>query len=517
MPASGRGGGRPAQRATIDTMIPRAPRAPGELAALAVALTALAGCDGGEPRPRNVLLVTLDTTRADALGCYGAGGDPTPRFDALAAEGTRFDLAIATAAVTPVSHASILSGRDNPGHRLRVISAASGYRLPDDVPTLATVLKEQGYDTAAVHSAFPVSAHFGLDRGYDVFESFDEPADDGPGWDVLALQRRSDATTDLALEVAGRLDDPFFLWVHYWDPHDPARLPPPEFLPADLPRDAQGGLAMSRELYAAEVRYLDLQFGRLVDGLKQQGRWDDTLVVVVADHGEGLGDHGWAHHRILYQEQVRVPAIVRVPGTRTAPVVGEVVRAYDLAPTVLDYLGLPRLAQADGESLRPALEGRAGAPRVAFADQVNGYDLNAKMLEKRPDDDFLYMAIEMPWKLVYRPARPARSELYHLVDDPRELANRHAQEREVAARLLAKLARRGGWVTAPFPPEGDPRAAAAAQRALGGLGYVEGAAPPAAAEARWAWTCAAHPAWRAPEADRCPTCGEPPVLIAADG
>src|SRR5687767_11194461 len=123
-------------------MTRRPPRAPGALAALA--LSALAACDGGEPRPRNVLLVTLDTTRADALGCYGASGDPTPRMDALAAEGTRFDLAIATAAVTPVSHASILSGRDNPGHRLRVISAASGYRLPDDVPTLATVFKEKG-------------------------------------------------------------------------------------------------------------------------------------------------------------------------------------------------------------------------------------------------------------------------------------------------------------------------------------------------------------------------------------
>src|SRR5258705_3968520 len=187
----------------------------------------------GHERPMNVVLVTLDTTRADYLGAYGRAGNPTPTIDALAREGTRFDLAISTAAVTPVSHASILTGLDNREHGLRVLSPKGRFRLRPPIPTLTTVLHDQGYRTLAVHSAFPVSSTFGFKNGFDVFESVEgELLGDGSRrtWDVAKFQRRSDETTRLALAAATDAREPFFLWIHYWDPHDAVQVPPKEFL-----------------------------------------------------------------------------------------------------------------------------------------------------------------------------------------------------------------------------------------------------------------------------------------------
>ena len=141
------------------------------LAALGLALST--ACSDGATGPPNILLITLDTTRPDYLSTYGYEGGKTPNFDGLAAVGVRFDMAISASAVTPVSHASILTGREPYNHGLRILSADGGFRLPDSVPTLTSVLAREGYATAAVHSAFPVSAHFGFDRDFDVFESFE--------------------------------------------------------------------------------------------------------------------------------------------------------------------------------------------------------------------------------------------------------------------------------------------------------------------------------------------------------
>lgn len=445
---------------------------------------------GAGPR-WNVVVLTLDTTRADFLGCYGRAGDPTPHLDALAAEGTRFDRAIASASVTPVSHASIFTGLDNHEHGVRVLAGMCGYKLKPEIPTLATILKSKGYATAAVHSAFPVSAYYGFDNGYDVFESFEGAIQKSQAgtmsWPLTKLQRRSDETTDMVIEELAELDEPFLLWVHYWDPHDPVLLPPREAMPADLPRTPDGQLAMSRELYAAEVSYLDAQIGRLFETLKRTGEWEHTLVVVVADHGEGLGDHGWQYHRILYQEQIRVPLLVRVPGLASTPAVADTVRTKDIAPTVLDYLGLRGPRAMSGASLRPLLEGRPDTPRTAYADQVNGYDLNAAMLEKRPLDDFLYAVVDRGWKLVWRPMHPEHSELYQLDEDPGETRNRFDTDRDQVARLQKLLAKHGSWVTTPCHTPDDPNLdLEAAQAILKNLGYAGGGAT---IEARWGFAC----------------------------
>ena len=481
-------------------------------ACLALCL-ALAAC-GQQPKRPNVLLVTLDTTRVDFLSCYGGPALNTPTLDALAARGVRCDDAYVSASVTPVSHATIMTGRDNPEHGLRVLSGLSGYSLPAHVPTLATTLKEAGWNTAGIHSAFPVSGYFGFQRGFDRFESFDgvlKTSQAGTmSWDLQKLQRRSDETTSMVLDELARDERPFFLWIHYWDPHDPVKLPPAENLPPSLPRDASGLLLPTRELYAAEVAYVDLQFARVLQDLEQRGELDDTIVVVVADHGEGLGDHGWDYHRILYQEQVRTPLIIAGPGVPRA-VLEQTVRSADIAPTIWDLVDVVQPEGGSGRSLRPLWNGEETASRSAFMDQINGYDLNAKMVEARPQDAFLYGVVDAGWKLIWRPHMPDASELYELRADPREARNLYASERAQVVRLQKLLAARGGFVTAPFPPElgGD---AAAVRAALAGLGYAGGASE--YLDARWAWFCPDHPAARETEPLPCRRCGSAPLLVS---
>lgn len=447
----------------------------------------------------NVVLVTLDTTRPDYFSCYG-GANPTPHFDALAAQGVRFERALSASAVTPVSHATILTGRFPYEHGLRVLSAGSGFRLPADQPTLATVLKGAGYRTGAVHSAFPVSGYFGFARDFDFFESFDGALEMRPGaikttWDTR-LQRRSDHTTDLCLDFLRRAragGRPFFLWVHYWDPHGPNLKPPPEYLSHLDPGDARAGThdPAYQQFYATEVRFMDRQFGRLMDGLRDEGLRENTLVAVIADHGEGLADgfrrHGWSRHRMNYQEQLHVPLILAGPGVGKGATVAEMVRTVDLAPTLLDYAGLV-LEGASGRSLRPLVEGRPLEPALAYADHVNGYDHNAGMVEIRPDAAFLFTVCDGRWKLTWRPHMPEASELFDLAADPRERRNQIATQPEVVARLMADLAARDPWVLEPFPDDGSD-SSADVSGALRELGYAGGGGR---GDLDWWWTCPLH-------------------------
>jgi arylsulfatase A-like enzyme len=492
------------------------------LRALVVAsLFGLVGCGGGSGSSSdapNVLLITLDTFRADYLSASGSDRTRTPNLDGVAAEGAWFANALSASAVTPVSHASILTGRFPYHHGLRVLHAGSGFRLPKEEPTLATAFKAAGYRTGAVHSAFPVSGYFGFDRDFDVFDSFDgalEAKDDGTstGWDVRKLQRRSDETTARALGFVEGGDGPWFLWIHYWDPHDGALVPPAEFM-ADVPRTA-GGQIMVDDLYAAEVEYLDQEFGVLVKGLRTRGMWDDTLVAITADHGEGLSDglarHGWAFHRLVYQEQLHVPMIVRGPGIPAGGQVAELVRTVDVAPTLLDYAGIEDPSRPDGVTLRPLLEGRADVSRVAYADQINGYDLNSKIAEKLPSGAFLNCVVDWPWKLIWRPHMPQAPELFNLEQDPEERTNLVAQHPERVARLLSDLIERRPWVTEPFPDLGA--GADGVGGVLGALGYAEGEAGEGP---EWSWTCLVHAKVRKPNRGPCPRCGKKMFPVAAE-
>jgi arylsulfatase A-like enzyme len=266
-------------------------------------------------------------------------------------------------------------------------------------------------------------------------------------------------------------DDRFFVWVHYWDPHDAWIKPPAEivnrFAVPDQDVDAQ-----RRALYDAEVFYVDSQFGRLVDFLRESGRFDDTIVVVVSDHGEGLGEHDWWYHRLLYQEQIHVPLIVRAPDGDHARVVPDVVRTVDIYPTILDLLGVAEPAAVEGASLLSLMEGKAEPPRVAYADQLNLYDLNSRVINRRPDDDLLYCAMDGSWKLIYKPRNPDSSELYDLTRDPDEARNLyHPTHREVL-RLREILDESGGYVDQPFG-DGVDEDVIERLRALGYVSRVE--------------------------------------------
>jgi arylsulfatase A-like enzyme len=432
-------------------------------------------------KKHNVLLVTLDTTRVDYLSCYDASkGELTPNFDAVAADAVRFDFAIAQSAGTPMSHASILSGLNPYQHGVRVISAAGGYKLSPRIATLTTVLKQHGWTTAAFLSAFTVSEYYGFDNGFDTFDNgltqdagtIVEDIDGGfRRWDQRRHQRRSDRTVDRALAwLQAKRSQPFFMWVHLWDPHDRMVLPPEEV----LARFTTPGLAeddYKRAIYRAECYYMDTQFGRLLEALKQGGQYDHTVMVIVADHGQGLGQHDWWSHRLLYQEDLHVPLLMRVPGWPRGRVVPELVRTVDIYPTVLESLGISVPGEVAGMGLRGLVAGESESPRVAYADQINKYDLvSAGIAEGRPKDDLLYCAMDRTWKLIYRYSYPDESELYNLAEDPHELKNLFARQPAQVRRLQAILDEHDGYVTAPFTEAELPDDATL--RALQSLGYV---------------------------------------------
>jgi len=436
--------------------------------AVAVAI-AVSRLDYFSAPPPNVLLITFDTTRADRLGCYGHADGISPRIDALAAQGVVFDNAYTTASVTPVSHASILTGQNPYTHGLRVLHGLSDNVLPESATTLAEMLKAADYRTAAFISGFPAGRRFGLQQGFDTFdESFlDKPIDQivEPSGAVNTgkSQRRADATTDGALKWLAETPERFFAWVHYFDPHDAKTVPPPEFLQQFEPESGtpeaemwaqaltstESRKWMLNRVYDIEIQYMDQQLGRVFDALEADGRWQDTIVIVVSDHGQGLGDHNWWTHGILYQEQIKAAFIVRVPGIAGGRRVKHVVRGIDIVPTVLDLVGLGKaITPIEGESLVPMLRAEAADPGyVAYADSVNilTYASEARMYDQKLD--MLFAIVDDRWKYIHHALRQDESELYDLQQDPRELTNLYAKGGADLERLRQNLRAR------PYQPK----------------------------------------------------------------
>ena len=449
---------------------------------LSLSLLSLLHCGAAAPdaERQNVLLITLDTVRADHLSSYGYERATTPNLDRLAAEGYLFERAIAQAALTPVSHASILTGLNPPNHGVRVLYAGGGYRLSDQLPTLTTQLQSSGYRTGAFLSAFPVSEFFGFDHGFERFESgldqaaaevLEETGDGGYRFDTAANQRRSDETIAQALGWIGEADArPFFSWLHLWDPHDPKILPPDETMREWVDPQQTLRSARLREIYDAEIHYIDAQIGLLLDQLKSSGQLDNTIVVVVADHGEGLGEHQHWFHRILYQEQLHVPLIFSLPNDSGGRRVASQVRTIDIAPTLLELLEIESVSRHDGQSLLPLMRGAAeSSPRLAYAEALIEYDLNATHLMKaRPDDALLHSISDGEWKLIFKPRAVEKSELYNLLNDADESDNLYSVETEQARRLYAALFELTPFVTDGFGSGGDDEVI----ERLRSLGYV---------------------------------------------
>ncbi len=303
----------------------------------------------------SILLVTIDTLRADHVGAYGDEQAETPVLDGLAARGARFETAIAPAPLTLPSHASILSGLYPPRHGVRHNGI---FRVEPDTPTLPRVVDDAGYETAAFVGAAVLDREFGLARGFDRYD------DDVTGDRASSTgfpERRASAVTDAAISWLSAVDAPYFLWVHYYDPH--ADYAPPE----------PWASRFRERPYAGEIAYVDAQLGRLLEAIAARRDGAETIIAVTSDHGEGLGAQGEADHSYLvYDAHLRVPLIVAGPGIAPARH-ADVVSAASLAPTLLGLAGLPPLPATDVPDLSGLLRGTAAASEGwAYAESLAG-------------------------------------------------------------------------------------------------------------------------------------------------
>jgi arylsulfatase A-like enzyme len=395
----------------------------------------LVGCVR-ETVPPNLLLISLDTTRGDHLSVYGYERRTTPNLEFFATEGVLFREAYAPAPTTGPSHATMFTSLAPITHRV----VKNGRQLKPSFETLAERFGAAGWETAGFVSSYVLDARFGWDQGFghwdDEFEPSTAtamvPAEGG----AEAFDRRATETTRRTLswvEHDWRRDQPFFVFVHYMDPHDPW-VAPRQFVKRlrtpDLPADGISGM---KARYDAEIAFVDHQVGVLVRNLDKLGFGENTLVAVVADHGEGLLDHGELHHGTqLYEEQMRVPLLLRWPlGLPAGRVVDGAVSLVDLAPTLLDLAGVSTEAGApmQGRSLLPRIHGQepdAAEPVFLF----------------RPDNTEIpgeqYAIREGDWKLIVGPGEDAR-ELFDLSQDPEERNDLSAAEPAKVAALDQKI------------------------------------------------------------------------------
>jgi arylsulfatase A-like enzyme/Tfp pilus assembly protein PilF len=398
----------------------------------------------------NLLVVTIDTLRADHVGSYGHAAARTPRLDGLAARGLRFARAATVTPLTLPAHSSLFTGTFPARHGVR---DNGGYYLGDEHATLAETLRDRGFRTGGFVSAFVLDSRWGIHQGFErYFDDFDlSRFDKAHGMD--AIQRPGQETVDAAVAwLRQDHDRPFFLWVHLYDPHTPYAAPP-EWA-QQFPRTASGA-------YDAEIAFADAQLGRLLDVLDGDGRLARTVVAVLADHGEMLGEHGEATHGFfVYDAAVRIPLVVAGPEV-PARVVDDQVRIVDVMPTVLELLRVPAPAGVQGTSLLPLARGARLNLLAVSESWFPRFHYGWSELVAIQDERF---------KLIRAP----RPELYDLQRDAGErsdLAATETRQREVLERALDGMLARLGNAKAAAPEALD---ADAAER-LEALGYVGGA------------------------------------------
>jgi arylsulfatase A-like enzyme/Flp pilus assembly protein TadD len=408
----------------------------------------------------NLLIVSLDTTRADRLGPYGFGGVKTPALDRLAAEGVIFKQAATAAPLTLPAHTTIFTSRVPPVHGVR---DNGGFFVDPGETTLAEQLQSSGFATGAFVGAYVLDAKWGLNQGFETyFDDFD--LSKYRAISLAAIQRPGNEVVDQALAwLDGVADRRFFGWVHLYDPHTPYEAPEP-----------YSSVYRGRP-YLAEIAFTDAQVGRLIEALERRDLLNRTLVVVVGDHGESLDDHGEASHGFfIYESVVHVPLIIRAPisGMRGREV-RDVVRTLDIVPTVCELLGVAAPGSAEGRSLVPLMTGAAVELGLeAYAEAVYPlYHYGWSDLRALRSGRFKLIAAPQP-------------ELYDLEQDPAEQQNLFDARRPLADRMLARLGElEAGFARAErkqTEPDVDPEARARLA-ALGYIGSFVATAPPDAA------------------------------------
>jgi arylsulfatase A-like enzyme len=425
--------------------------------------------------PLNIVLVSIDTLRADHVGCYGYHRDTTPNMDRLARKGHRFDRAFTPMPTTFPSHAAMLTSL----YPTQLGVRRNGDHLPDQALSLTQILRSKGYETAAFVSSSPMNGRYGLSRGFDRYDDTGE-----------VPKRRGEDTVAAALTWLGqKRNGPFFLFVHLVDPHTPYHAPqafrrrfdaPDEAMPPAYGFVANPSIFTLEKInaciraYDAEIGHADAALGTLVGDLDKRGLGDSTVTIVVADHGESMGEllkrFGFAfdHGKFLYAHEIRVPLIVSLPPRLSAPaeVVHDLpVSLLDLMPTVLDLLGIDAPKRTAGRSLLPLIRGQKMLPVVLRAERRSFEQPPKRFLMGRGS-----AVLDWPWHLLTSDG--TKPELFDLLSDPEETTDLTAGHARLAAKLAGDVRR---WSLGLTPlwgaglPEGDPDALGR----LRALGYVQ--------------------------------------------
>lgn len=452
--------------------------------------------------PYNVVLISLDTVRADHLSCYGYQRRTTPHLDELAEDGLRFRNCAATSNWTLPTHASMFTGLYPESHGARFYSPeeiGSGYeeeqetegRLPEKCLTLAEILNTAGYRTGAIVANFGYLGHkFQLDQG---FEHYDATRGQPPEW-----YRKADVITD---EATRWLHDqqfqsrPFFLCLNYMDPHHPYNPPPstmsslaPQYTLQDdlVPREEsyfreimvktslerkelpEGGWEWLTARYDGEIAFMDGEIGRLMDYLRSNDLYDETLIIVTADHGEGLGEHNTLGHCFRMHEPVlAVPLLVKLPLNSETGVRDERASHVDILPIVLDVLGIPSPAELPGRSLNQL---KAEPARDVFATKHFDQKMATYLPPLNQKQSVLYRG---PLKYIEYPAK--EPELFDLLNDPQELVNLAKQKPELVRELASAMKRhqRNCPAVSNYEQAINTESSSDSLKALRELGYIQ--------------------------------------------
>lgn len=417
---------------------------------------------GAAADPPSVVLITLDTVRADRMGFLGSTRGLTPQLDALARQGVVFEHSYSQAPLTPVSHATILTGTYPRFHGVRDFGA----RLPDSLPYLAAIFRARGYRTAAFVSSIILDPQNGFapgfERGFEVYDAGFHRARRGEPRNG-SIQRRGEETVAHALKwLQKNRQGPVFLWVHIWDAHDPYDPPSPfkeRFASAP---------------YDGCVAYVDTVVGKLLAGVRSAGLYENSLIAVMSDHGESLGEHDENTHGVfLYDSTIRVPLAIKFPkGRSAAERVSARANLADVAPTVLDAVRVPIPAAMQGESLLPLIGAKEVPDRVSFAENEyphRGFGWSA--LEAFRAENFLFVKAPQP-------------ELYDRVEDPDETKNLFEQNKLASVRMAIQLDRFGKRVGANAPETGATSLDPQSVEKLRALGYMSSSSQDSSAKAQ---------------------------------
>lgn len=398
-----------------------------------ICLALLTSCGPTAPRPEdNVVLIVIDTIRPDRLGCYGYPFPTTPNIDAFASEGTLFLQAVTCAPLTLPSVSAMLTSTYPVFNNVRYNGK---FFLGEASVTLAEVLKQRGYRTAAFTGGFPLDSKFKVDQGFDVYDDDFSNSEDRRqhgwiGYLVDDFERTAAEVNERAFEwLEKSKDDPFFLMVHYFDPHLPYAPPSPYDEKFDNP-------------YDGEVAYTDEHVGELLDKLEELGLKNNTLIVLTGDHGESLGQHEEVTHgEFVYDSTVLIPLVMyhreKIPkGLK----VDTMVRSIDIMPTILDFLDFPDTPHTQGVSLLPALDGKLVETPILLEATLHYYESEGLGHEpimitglRTSEWKFVYVVVERDGK------RGWTGELYNVADEPLELLDVKSENPEIFNRLKDEM------------------------------------------------------------------------------